>query len=212
MAITVSSHPLARAKLSELRQASTPSYRFRTLLKEISGLLGVEATKDLEVTDVPNLSSPIASFTGQQIAPRVGISPILRAGIGMTDAFLELLPEAQVFYLGLFREKVSLSPVESYYQKLPKQVTVDTLYLLDPLIATGGTAIAAISILLDWGLDISQIKLVSVLGSKPGLEKVQAAYPGLEIIVGGVDEELSAEGMVIPGLGDSGDRLFNTHH
>ncbi|GAA5992090.1 hypothetical protein JCM11641_002536 [Rhodosporidiobolus odoratus] len=208
MSLSVSSHPLVQAKLSELRNKNTPAYRFRALVSELSTLLGVEASRDIALKDV-QLQTPLSTCTGKEIAPRVGVSPILRAGIGMNAAFLDLFPEAQVFYLGLYREKVSLSPVE-YYQKLPKEVTVDTLYLLDPLVATGGTAIAAISILLDWGLDISQIKLVSILGSKPGLEKVAEAYPGLQIFVGGVDDELSPEGMILPGLGDSGDRLFNT--
>ncbi|BGP18715.1 hypothetical protein JCM10213_009193 [Rhodosporidiobolus nylandii] len=210
MPISVVSHPLVQAKLTELRNKSTPAYRFRSLMKELSTILGIEASREIGLKDV-QVESPMASFTGKDIAPRVGISPILRAGIGMTDAFLELFPAGQVFYLGLYREKVSLAPVE-YYQKLPKNVTVDTLYLLDPLIATGGTAIAAISILLDWGLDISRIKLVSILGSKPGMAKVQEAYPGLDIVVGGVDETLSEDGMILPGLGDSGDRLFNTLH
>ncbi|GAA5823919.1 hypothetical protein JCM11251_003346 [Rhodosporidiobolus azoricus] len=209
MSIHHVSHPLIQVKLSQLRDQATPAYRFRQLMKELSVLLGVEASKGLQLTDVQGLQSPISPYTGKALAPKVGLSPILRAGIGMNDGFLDLFPEAQVFYLGLFREKVSLSPVE-YYQKLPKQVTVDTLYLLDPLVATGGTAIAAISILLDWGLDISQIKLVSILGSKPGLEKVAAEYPGLDIYVGGVDETLTQDGYIVPGLGDSGDRLFNT--
>ncbi|GAA6041372.1 hypothetical protein JCM8097_007690 [Rhodosporidiobolus ruineniae] len=208
MTLSVSSHPIVAAKLSELRNKSTPSYRFRQLMSDISTILGVEASRDVPLKDVQGLQSPLASYTGKAVAPRVGLSPILRAGTGMNEAFLSLFPDAQVFYLGLFREKVSLSPVE-YYQKLPKQVTVDCLYLLDPLIATGGTAIAAISILLDWGLDIKQIKLVSVLGSKPGLEKVQEAYPELEIVVGAVDEVLTSDGYINPGLGDTGDRLNN---
>lgn len=151
----------------------------------------------------------------------------------MTDPLLDLFPTASVFYLGLFREKVSLQPVE-YYQKLPPTVTVDTLYILDPLVATGGTAIAAVQMLQDWGLEVKNIKLLVLLGSKPGLEKVAEACPGLEIFVGGVDDVLSESGMVVPGqsqsrhhstkrqkltllfslcsagLGDSGDRLFST--
>ncbi|GAA5909966.1 hypothetical protein JCM5296_002547 [Sporobolomyces johnsonii] len=209
MSINVVSHPLIQAKLSELRDASTPSHRFRALVKELSTILGIEASRGLALKDVPGLQSPIAPYTGKEIAHRIGISPILRAGIGMTDSMLDLFPTASVFYLGLFREKVSLQPVE-YYQKLPSTVTVDTLFLLDPLVATGGTAIAAISMLLDWGLQIENIKLLVLLGSQPGLDKVAAAYPGLEVFVGGVDDELTQDGMIIPGLGDSGDRLFAT--
>ncbi|GAA5822085.1 hypothetical protein JCM3770_007012 [Rhodotorula araucariae] len=209
MSVNVVSHPLVQAKLSELRDRRTSSHRFRALVKELSTVLGIEASRNLAIKDVPGLQSPIAPYTGKAIAPRIGISPILRAGIGMTDSLLDLFPEASVFYLGLFREKVSLQPVE-YYQKLPPAPTVDTLYLIDPLVATGGTAIAAISILLDWGLDISQIKLLSILGSKPGLQKVADAYPGLEIFACAVDDELSEDGYIVPGLGDSGDRLFST--
>ncbi|GAA5842255.1 hypothetical protein JCM8208_005071 [Rhodotorula glutinis] len=209
MSVNVLSHPIVQAKLSELRDARTSSHRFRALVKELSTVLGIEASRELPVKDVPGLKSPIASYTGKAIAPRVGLTPILRAGIGMTDPMLDLFPDASVFYLGLFREKVSLQPVE-YYQKLPKTVTVDTLFLLDPLIATGGTAIAAISILLDWGLDVSQIKLLCILGSKPGLQKVAEAYPGLDIYACAIDEELSEDGYIVPGLGDSGDRLFST--
>ncbi|GAA5959795.1 hypothetical protein JCM3765_000106 [Sporobolomyces pararoseus] len=209
MSVNLLSHPLVATKLSELRDKRTPSSRFRSLIKEISTLLAIEASRDLELKDVPNLESPIASYTGKELAHRIGVSPILRAGIGMTEALLDLFPSASVHYLGLFREAVSLQPVE-YYQKLPRTPNVDTLYLLDPLVATGGTAMAAISMLLDWGLKIENIKLLSILGSKPGLEKVSQAYPGLEIYVGGIDEELSDKGLVVPGLGDSGDRLFAT--
>lgn len=144
------------------------------------------------------MQSPIAPFTGTLLSHRIGLSPILRAGIGMTDPLLDLFPTASVFYLGLFREKVSLQPVE-YYQRLPPTVTVDTLYVLDPLVATGGTAIAAVQMLQDWGMDVKNIKLLVLLGSKPGLEKVAAACPGLEIFVGGVDDVLSESGMVVPG-------------
>ncbi|GAA5940728.1 uracil phosphoribosyltransferase [Sporobolomyces koalae] len=209
MSVNYVSHPLVATKLSELRDQRTPSSRFRGLVKEISTLLAIEASRDLQLKDVPNLQSPVAPYTGQELAHRIGVSPILRAGIGMTEALLDLFPAASVHYLGLYRERVSLQPVE-YYQKLPATPNVDTLYLLDPLIATGGTAIAAISMLLDWGLDIKNIKLLSILGSKPGLSKIADAYPELEIYVGGIDEVLSEQGLVVPGLGDSGDRLFAT--
>ncbi|ORY89110.1 Armadillo/beta-catenin/plakoglobin [Leucosporidium creatinivorum] len=200
-------HPLVAAKLTQLRDATTSPKDFRQLVKELTTIIGLEATRTLALKDVPGLQSPIAPFTGQAIAHRIGISPILRAGIGMAEPMLDLFPSASVFYLGLFREKVSLQPVE-YYQKLPAVPTVDTLYILDPLVATGGTAIAAVSMLLDWGLKIENIKLLVLLGSKPGLEKVAAECPGLEIFVGGVDEQLTEQGMIVPGLGDSGDRQF----
>jgi len=129
----------------------------------------------------------------------------------MTDAMLELFPEAKVYHLGLFREKVSLQPVE-YYSKLPNEPTVDICYLLDPLVATGGTACAALQMLLDWGLPVQNIKLLAVLASETGLKRVAAEFPGLEIWVSAVDNELTPEGYILPGLGDTGDRLFNTLH
>lgn len=127
----------------------------------------------------------------------------------MTDALLSMFPDAPVYHLGLFREKVSLSPVE-YYSKLPPSPPVDMIYLLDPLIATGGTAIAAITMITDWGIPLSNIKFLSVLASQPGLDAILQQFPGLEIWVAAIDSELTAEGVITPGLGDTGDRIFNT--
>lgn len=206
MAYTVVQHPVLAHKLTQLRARQTSSADFRRLVSEMSTILTLEASRALPLTSVPSLESPIATYTGHQIALRVGIAPILRAGIGMTNAVLDLFPEASVFYLGLYREKVSLQPVE-YYQKLPPQPTCDIVYLLDPLVATGGTATAAVTMLvrltdctgetrlnsvmqLDWGLRIDQIKLVVLLGSKPGLDAVASQCPGLEIFVAGVDEKV----------------------
>ncbi|KAM0790870.1 hypothetical protein ACM66B_004711 [Microbotryomycetes sp. NB124-2] len=206
-AYTVVDHPVVRHKMTELRNSSTTPQQFRQLVKELTTVIGLEASRQLETTQVPHLQSPVAPFTGHKISHRIGLSPILRAGIGMTEPMLDLFPTAAVFYLGLFREKVSLQPVE-YYQKLPAQPTVDTLFVLDPLVATGGTAIAAVTMLLDWGLKIENIKLLVLLGSKPGLDKLSTECPGLDIYVGAVDDVLSEQGMIVPGLGDSGDRQF----
>ncbi|KAH7879627.1 armadillo/beta-catenin/plakoglobin [Lentinula edodes] len=202
------SHPIVNAELSKLRLSSTSSKEFREGINHIALILGLEASKDLEEVTFDG-QTPIAAFKGTNIKPRVGLTPILRAGLGMTDALLTLFPSAPVYHLGIFREKVTLQPVE-YYSKLPAQPPVDIVYLLDPLIATGGTAVAALTMIVDWGIPVDKIKLLCVLASHEGLKNVQSGFPGLEIWVAGIDETLTKEGLISPGLGDTGDRLFNT--
>ncbi|CAD6589937.1 MAG: hypothetical protein TREMPRED_005578 [Tremellales sp. Tagirdzhanova-0007] len=209
--IHISNHPLLLSKLTQLRLHDLPSKDFREAIQAIGSMLVYEASRTLPLASVPNLESPIAAFTGHTVPLRIGLSPILRAGLGMTDAALDLFPEASVLHLGLFRDKVSLQAIE-YYSKLPTTVTVDLLFVLDPLIATGGTAVAALSMLTDWGLDQSQIKVLSVLGSRQGVQHVSEEFPDVEIFIGAVDEDLTGKGYISPGLGDAGDRLFNTHY
>ncbi|KAF8974345.1 armadillo/beta-catenin/plakoglobin [Flammula alnicola] len=206
--VNVLSHPIINAELSKLRQSSTSPKEFREGIETISLLLGYEATRTLEEDSFDGLT-PVAPFIGSKIKPRIGLTPILRAGLGMTDALLKLFPAAPVYHLGLYREKVTLQPVE-YYSKLPPSPPVDHVFLLDPLIATGGTACAALGMITDWGIAAENVKLLCVLASEVGLKHVQAEYPDLEIWVAGVDKELTSEGIISPGLGDSGDRLFNT--
>ncbi|KAF5321975.1 hypothetical protein D9619_000752 [Psilocybe cf. subviscida] len=206
--VNLVAHPIIKAELSKLRQASTSPKEFREGIDTISLLLGYEATRSLEESSFEG-KTPVTTFTGTKIKPRIGLTPILRAGLGMTDALLKLFPSAPVYHLGLYREKVTLQPVE-YYSKLPPSPPVDKVFLLDPLIATGGTAVAAMGMITEWGIDVKNIKLLCVLGSAAGLKHVQAEYPDLEIWVAGVDEDLTAEGIISPGLGDTGDRLFNT--
>ncbi|KAG8808462.1 hypothetical protein FRC17_003945 [Serendipita sp. 399] len=182
--LTIISHPVVGAILSKLRKAESTPKEFRE-------------------------ETPVAHFTGTVIKPRVGLTPILRAGLGMTDAMLTLFPDAHVYYLGLFREKVTLRPVE-YYSKLPSSPTVDMVYLLDPLVATGGTAVAAINMLTDWGLTVENIRLLSVLASQEGIDHVRGEFPQLQIYVAAIDTELTDKGYLTPGLGDAGDRLNNT--
>ncbi|KAG9048448.1 hypothetical protein FS837_012822 [Tulasnella sp. UAMH 9824] len=167
-------------------------------MEAISYFVGIEGSRDIEEVTV-DAQSPISAFKGSDIKPKVGLTPILRAGLGMTDAMLSLFPNAQVYHIGLFREKISLQPVE-YYSKLPKNPTVDLVYLLDPLIATAGTAIAALNMIVDWGIPTSE----------EGLKNVLAEFPDLHIWVAGIDEKLTDEGLIFPGLGDAGDRFFNT--
>jgi len=206
--VNVASHPLVNAQLSQLRQLDASSKEFRQGIRQISTFLGIEASRTLEQTTFQG-KTPVGNFTGTRIKPRIGLIPILRAGLGMTDAMLDLFPEAHVHHIGLFREKISLQPVE-YYSKLPTNPTADLCFLLDPLIATGGTACAALHMLLDWGVSIENIKLLAVLVSTDGLERVQSEFPDLEIWVAAVDPVLTPEGLISPGLGDTGDRLFNT--
>ncbi|KAH9482367.1 Uracil phosphoribosyltransferase [Psilocybe cubensis] len=206
--LNILNHPLVNAELSKLRQESTSAKEFREGVETISLLLGYEATRTLEEISF-NGQTPVANFTGSKIKPRIGLTPILRAGLGMTDALLKLFPTAPVYHLGIYREKVTLQPVE-YYSKLPSTVPVDQVFILDPLIATGGTAIAAITMIADWGVPCKNVKLLSVLASEVGLKNVHAQFPDLEIWVAGVDNELTSEGIISPGLGDSGDRLYNT--
>ncbi|KAI0080646.1 UDP-N-acetylglucosamine 1-carboxyvinyltransferase [Panus rudis PR-1116 ss-1] len=206
--VHVLAHPLVNARLSKLRETSTPPKEFREGIHDISLILGIEASRDLEEESYQG-ETPVGPFTGSHIKPRVGLTPILRAGMGMTDALLTLFPSAPVYHLGLFREKVTLQPVE-YYSKLPPVPPVDTVFLLDPLIATGGTACAALNMIVEWGIPVTKIKLLCVLASQDGLKHVQKEYPGLEIWVAAVDPLLTPNGLVSPGLGDTGDRLYNT--
>ncbi|KAI0939674.1 hypothetical protein AcW1_004628 [Taiwanofungus camphoratus] len=206
--VHVLAHPLINSRLSKLRQTSTNAKEFREGIHDISLILGIEASRDLQEETFTG-QTPVGPFTGSIIKPRIGLTPILRAGLGMTDALLNLFPAAPVYHLGIFREKVTLQPVE-YYSKLPSIPTVDMVFLLDPLIATGGTACAALNMVLDWGIPITHIKLLCILASQDGLDRVQAEYPGLEIWVAAVDTNLTSNGLISPGLGDTGDRLYNT--
>ncbi|KIY52344.1 PRTase-like protein [Fistulina hepatica ATCC 64428] len=214
MSVSVVSHPVVRAQLSKLRASSTSPKEFRESVSQISAILAIEATRDLEETTFQG-QTPIASFTGTAIKARIGLTPILRAGLGMTDSVSVIslinqsFSDAPIYHLGIFREKVSLQPVE-YYSKLPPQPTVDTVFILDPLIATGGTALAAISIILDWGIPIKNIKFLGILASKQGLQAIHAQHPDLEIWLAAIDDTLTDNGLVSPGLGDTGDRLCNT--
>ncbi|KAH8830748.1 uracil phosphoribosyltransferase-domain-containing protein [Flagelloscypha sp. PMI_526] len=185
----------SRHELSKLRQSETTSKDFREGIHRLAFILAIESTRRLETVTYTG-QSPISEFEGHTIKPRIGLTPILRAGLGMTDA---LVLEAPVYHLGLFREKVTLQPVE-YYSKLPSEPSVDSIFLLDPLIATGGTACAAMSMLVDWGIPVKNIKLLCVLASREGLAHVQAEYPELEV---------RCSGFLVNVFSD-GDRLFNT--
>jgi uracil phosphoribosyltransferase len=205
----VSSHPAVLHKLGILRDEHTEPKKFREVVRELSWLLGYEALADARLRDV-EVKTPIESMTGQQLADRIGLIPILRAGLGMVDAMLELMPTAEVWHLGLFRDERTLRPVE-YYNKLPTTATVDLCLILDPMLATGGSATAAIEVLKRWGaVHPVRIKLVNLIAAPEGVKAVSTAHPDVEIYCAALDRQLNDKGYIMPGLGDAGDRQFGT--
>jgi len=205
----VSSHPAVLHKLSLLRDSSTEPKKFRELVREISWLLGYEALADARVSSV-SVPTPIEVTQGAKLADRIGLVPILRAGLGMVDAMLELMPTAEVWHLGLFRDERTLRPVE-YYNKLPDSATVDLCLILDPMLATGGSATAAIEVLKKWGaVQPVRIKLVNLIAAPEGVDAVSTAHPDVEIYCAALDRSLNEKGYIQPGLGDAGDRQFGT--
>ena len=202
----ISQHPAVLHKLALLRAEETEPKKFRELVREISWLVGYEALADAELDEI-TVRTPLEETTGQQLAERLGLVPILRAGLGMVDAFLELFPTAQVWHLGLFRDERTLRPVE-YYNKLPDHTTVDTSLILDPMLATGGSATAAIDVLKDWGA--RRIKLVNLIAAPEGAAAVNESHPDVAIYCAALDRQLNEKGYIQPGLGDAGDRQFGT--
>ncbi len=205
--VVIMDHPLILHKLTILRDVNTGSKEFRELVKEVSTLLAYEATRELSVEEI-EIETPIMKTKGYALSgKKVGLVPILRAGLGMVDGMLELLPAAKVGHIGLYRDPETLEPVE-YYCKLPQDVQSRDIMVLDPMLATGGSAIAAIDFLKEYGC--VNIKLVCILAAPEGLEKMKAAHPDVDIYVAAVDEKLNDHAYIVPGLGDAGDRLFGT--
>ena len=202
----VSSHPAILHKLAVLRDVKTEPKKFREVVRELSWLLGYEALADVGVRPL-TVRTPLEEMEGAQLADRIGLIPILRAGLGMVDAMLELMPTAQVWHLGLFRDERTLRPVE-YYNKLPDSHSVDLCLILDPMLATGGSATAAIDVLKKWGA--VRIKLVNLIAAPEGVAAVAAAHPDVEIHCAALDRQLNEKGYILPGLGDAGDRQFGT--
>jgi uracil phosphoribosyltransferase len=204
----VSRHPAVLHKLAVLRDQDTEPKKFREVVRELSWLLGYEALQDAKVRPL-RISTPMEEMDASELGERIGLIPILRAGLGMVDAMLELMPTAQVWHLGLFRDERTLRPVE-YYNKLPDSATVDLCLILDPMLATGGSATAAIDVLKRWGA--VRIKLVNLIVAPEGVRAVQEAHPDVEIHCAALDRELNEKGYIMPGLGDAGDRQFGTGH
>ena len=202
----VSQHPAVLHKLAILRDIETEPKKFREVVRELSWLLGYEALADVSVKTI-EIRTPLEPMVGYELGERIGLVPILRAGLGMVDAMLELMPTAQVWHLGLFRDERTLRPVE-YYNKLPDSATVDLCLILDPMLATGGSATAAIDVLKRWGA--VKIKLVNLIAAPEGVEAVSAAHPDVAIFCAALDRGLNDKGYIQPGLGDAGDRQFGT--
>jgi uracil phosphoribosyltransferase len=202
----VSTHPAVRHKLALLRDERTEPKKFRELVRELSWLLGYEALADARLAHV-SVRTPLEEIRAEKLADRIGLVPILRAGLGMVDAMLELMPTAEVWHLGLFRDERTLRPVE-YYNKLPDSATVDLCLILDPMLATGGSASAAIDVLKRWGA--ARIKLVNLIAAPEGVAAVGTAHPDVPIHCAALDRQLNERGYIVPGLGDAGDRQFGT--
>ena len=203
----VMDHPLIQHKLSHMRDKNTGSKEFRELLNEISMLMAYEVTRDLPLVEV-EVETPITTCKTKMLAgKKLGVVPILRAGLGMLDGVLELMPAAKVGHVGLYRDPETLEPVE-YYCKLPTDVTERDLIVLDPMLATGGSASAAITFIKNRGC--KSIRMMNLIAAPEGIERVQKEHPDVDIYVGCVDEKLNNHGYIIPGLGDAGDRLFGT--
>jgi uracil phosphoribosyltransferase len=207
----VSTHPAVQHKLAVLRDRATEPKKFREVVRELSWLLGYEALADARLRPI-RVRTPLEEMDGAELGDRIGLIPILRAGLGMVDAMLELMPTAEVWHLGLFRDERTLRPVE-YYNKLPDSASVDLCLILDPMLATGGSATAAIEVLKRWGaVQPVRIKLVNLIAAPEGVEAVAAAHPDVEIHTAALDRQLNEKGYILPGLGDAGDRQFGTGH
>lgn len=204
---TVVNHPLIAHKLTIMRKLDTSTKDFRQLLEEISLLMAYEVTRDLPLDDV-EIETPMCKTMGKEISGRsIGVVPILRAGLGMVNGFLTLVPNAKVGHIGLYRDEETHQPVE-YYCKLPADATERRIIVVDPMLATGGSAVAAIQFIKDRGC--KDVKLMCLIAAPEGVKAMQEAHPDVDIFVAGLDEGLNEKAYIVPGLGDAGDRIFGT--
>ena len=201
-----SKHPLVKHKLSRLRDKNTEPKKFRELVQEIAALMVYEATADLTVSPRV-IETPLTSMTTYELQEKVGLVPILRAGLGMVEGIWELMPQAEVWHIGLYRDEQTLRPVE-YYNKLPTEPTVSVCLILDPMLATGGSATATVEVLKRWG--VKKIKFVGLIGAPEGIARMQTEHPDVPIYLAAIDDHLNEKGYIVPGLGDAGDRQFGT--
>lgn len=201
-----SPHPLVAHKLALLRDKDTEPKNFRELVREIAALLTYEATADL-MTNPISVETPLETASGVELLENIGLVPILRSGLGMVEGVWELMPSAEVWHIGLYRDERTLKPVE-YYNKLPIEPRVSVTLILDPMLATGGSAVATVDILKRWG--VSKIKFVGILGAPEGIQNLHAHHPEVPIHLAVIDKRLNEHGYILPGLGDAGDRQFGT--
>ncbi len=206
MTVHTSQHPLVAHKLTRIRDARTEPKKFRELIREISAFMAYEATQDLGLNSV-RVSTPLEETDGADLAEKVGLVPILRAGLGMVEGVWELMPSAEVWHIGLYRDEETFRPVE-YYNKLPVKPTVAVCLVLDPMLATGGSAVATVDILKRWG--VNRIKFVGLIGAPEGISKMEEQHPDVPIYLAAVDDHLNDRAFIVPGLGDAGDRQFGT--
>ncbi len=210
--VHVSNHPLIRHKVTKMRDVRTEPKKFRELIREVAVLLAYEATQDLALDQVP-VTTPLTETNGYKLKDKIGLVPILRAGLGMVEGFWEMMPKAEVWHIGLYRDERTLYPV-SYYNKLPVSPTVEVVLILDPMLATGGSATEAVNILKKWGA--RRIKYIGIIGAPEGIKKLTEAHPDVDIYLAAIDERLTGPGdnfpvgYIMPGLGDAGDRQFGT--
>lgn len=205
--VHVYDHPLILHKLSIIRDENTSVKEFREIIGEIAMLMCFEATRDLPLEEI-EIQTPMARAKVHRLAgKKLAVVPILRAGLGMVEGILELIPNAKVGHIGLYRDPETLQPVE-YYCKMPKDIAERDIIVVDPMLATGGSASAAVSFLKKYGC--KHIKLMSIIGATEGVARMQEDHPDVDIFVAGMDEKLNDHGYIIPGLGDAGDRIFGT--
>jgi uracil phosphoribosyltransferase len=199
-------HPVVQTKLTELRDYTTDHRKFRALLDEVAGLMVYEVTRDWPTTPRP-VQTPLERITGKVLARQVTLVPILRAGLGMADGVLKLLPDARLGHLGVYRDEKTLEPVP-YYQKLPPDIAATEVLLIDPMLATGGSGSAAVSFLKKAG--VTSMKFVCLVAAPDGIAALHRHHPEVPIYTAAIDRELNEKGYILPGLGDAGDRLFGT--
>jgi uracil phosphoribosyltransferase len=204
--VHVSHHPLVLHNLTLLRSTRTDPFAFRALVRELTRLLFYEATNDLRL-EPRTVHTPLADCKGHQIAERLGLMPILRAGLGMAEALIDVVPTMRVWHLGLYRDHETLRPV-TYYNKLPPDPDIDLSLVLDPMLATGGSAVAAINLLKQWG--VKRIKFLGLIAAPEGVRTLIEAHPDVPVYLAAVDSHLDERSYIVPGLGDAGDRQFGT--
>ena len=205
--VVIMDHPLIQHKIGYIRRTDTGTKDFRQTIGEIAMLICYEATRDLHLRDV-EIETPICKTTVKELKGRkLCIVPILRAGLGMVDGMLQLIPAAKVGHIGLYRDPETLKPVE-YYCKMPADISEREIFVVDPMLATGGSSVAAIQMLKDRGCQ--HIHFMCIIAAPEGLKAMQEAHPDVDIYVGALDERLNEHGYIVPGLGDAGDRIFGT--
>ncbi|MEL7496603.1 MAG: uracil phosphoribosyltransferase [Planctomycetota bacterium] len=204
--VTILNHPLVDCHLTTLREKTTQPAEFRLCVKRLSQLLAFSATQELTTTDFP-IETPLQKVIGKRLLHRIGLIPILRAGIAMVEPMLDLIPGSEVWHLGFYRDEETALPVH-YYSKLPADSPVDVAFILDPMLATGGSAAMACDAMIDWG--VKEIKMLSIIAAPEGIQNLQEKHPNISIHTCVVDERLNDQKFIVPGLGDAGDRVFNT--